>query len=122
MLSAEQRQRYARHEALAEIGPHGQERLLRSSVLIVGVGALGSPVALYLAAAGVGAIGLADHDRVRLSNLQRQVIHSMEGLNRAKVDGAGRTLSALNPDVKVETIEKTVDEGNAMALLGRYDV
>lgn len=121
-LTPEQRQRYARHLVLAELGAAGQERLLRSRVLIVGVGALGSPVALYLAAAGVGTVGLADHDRVRLSNLQRQVIHSMEGLNRAKVDGAGRTLSALNPDITVETIEETVDERNAMALLERYDV
>ena len=122
MLSAEQRQRYARHEALAEIGPHGQERLLRSSVLIVGVGALGSPVALYLAAAGVGTIGLADHDRVRLSNLQRQVIHSMDGLDMAKVEVAGRTVRRLNPDVTVEAIEATVDERNALQLLGRFDV
>ena len=121
-LTAEQRQRYARHLALAEIGPAGQRRLLRSSVLIVGVGALGSPVALYLAAAGVGAIGLADHDHVRLSNLQRQVIHSMAGLNRSKVDGAARTVSALNPDVKVDAVEATVDEHNAMELLQRYDV
>jgi len=95
---------------------------LRSRVLIVGVGALGSPVALYLAASGVGTIGLADHDHVRLSNLQRQIIHSMEGLNQPKVAGAARTVSALNPDIKVETIEETVDERNAMALLERYDV
>ena len=121
-LTPEQRQRYARHLALAEVGPAGQQRLLRSRVLIVGVGALGSPVALYLAAAGVGTIGLADHDRVRLSNLQRQVIHSMEGLNRSKVGGAARTVSGLNPDIKVETVEETVDERNAMGLLGRYDV
>ena len=121
-LTPEQRQRYARHLALAEVGPAGQQRLLRSRVLIVGVGALGSPVALYLAAAGVGSIGLADHDHVRLSNLQRQVIHSMDGLNRPKVSGAARTVTALNPDVKVETIEATVDESNAMDLLGRYDV
>jgi molybdopterin/thiamine biosynthesis adenylyltransferase len=121
-LTPEQRQRYARHLALAEVGPEGQQRLLRARVLIVGVGALGSPVALYLAASGVGTIGLADHDHVRLSNLQRQIIHSMEGLNRSKVAGAARTVSALNPDVKVETIEETVDEHNAMDLLGRYDV
>jgi adenylyltransferase/sulfurtransferase len=121
-LTPEQRQRYARHLALAEVGPAGQQRLQRSRVLIVGVGALGSPVALYLAAAGVGGIGLADHDHVRLSNLQRQVIHSMDGLNRPKVNGAARTVSALNPDIKVETIEETVDEHNAMGLLGRYDV
>ncbi len=121
-LTPEQRQRYARHLSLAELGPAGQQRLLHSRVLIVGVGALGSPVALYLAAAGVGTIGLADHDHVRLSNLQRQVIHSMEGLNRSKVEGASRMLGALNPDIKVETVAVTVDEGNAMDLLGRYDV
>jgi sulfur-carrier protein adenylyltransferase/sulfurtransferase len=121
-LTPEQRQRYARHLALAEVGPEGQQRLLRARVLIVGVGALGSPVALYLAASGVGTIGLADHDHVRLSNLQRQIIHSMEGLNRSKVAGAARTVSALNPDIKVETVEETVDEHNAMELLGRFDV
>ena len=121
-LTPEQRQRYARHLALAEVGPAGQQKLLRARVLIVGVGALGSPVALYLAASGVGTIGLADHDHVRLSNLQRQIIHTMEGLNRSKVDGAARTVSALNPDIKVETIEATVDERNAMDLLDRYEV
>src|SRR5919201_1104245 len=111
-LRADQRQRYARHLALAEIGAVGQQKLLRSRVLIVGVGALGSPAALYLAAAGVGTIGLADHDSVRLSNLQRQVIHSMDGLNRAKVEGASRTLLGINPDISVETIETTVDARN----------
>ena len=121
-LRADQRQRYARHLALAEIGASGQQKLLRSSVLIVGVGALGSPAALYLAAAGVGTIGLADHDSVRLSNLQRQVIHSMDGLNRAKVEGASRTLRGLNPDVSIQPIDATVDEGNAMDLLGKFDV
>jgi sulfur-carrier protein adenylyltransferase/sulfurtransferase len=121
-LSSEQQQRYARHLALTEIGPAGQQRLMRARVLIVGVGALGSPVALYLAAAGVGTLGLADHDRVRLSNLQRQVIHSMEGLDHSKVDGAARTVSALNPEVGVETFAETVDARNAMALLGRFDV
>jgi len=121
-LTPEERQRYARHLALAEVGPAGQQKLLRAKVLIVGVGALGSPVALYLAASGVGTIGLADHDHVRLSNLQRQIIHTMEGLNRSKVDGAARTVSALNPDIKVETIEATVDERNAMDLLDRYEV
>ena len=121
-LTSEQRQRYARHLALGEVGPAGQQKLLRAKVLIVGVGALGSPVALYLAASGVGTIGLADHDHVRLSNLQRQIIHTMEGLNRSKVDGAARTVSALNPDIKVETIEATVDERNAMDLLDRYEV
>jgi len=121
-FSSEQRQRYARHLALAEIGPAGQQRLMRSRVLIVGIGALGSPAALYLAAAGVGTLGLADHDRVRLSNLQRQVIHTMEGLDHSKVDGAARTVSDLNPDVSVETFAETVDSRNAMELLRRFDV
>ena len=121
-LTGEERQRYARHLALAEVGPAGQQRLLRSRVLIVGVGALGSPVALYLAASGVGTIGLADHDHVRLSNLQRQIVHTMEGVNRSKVAGAARTVSALNPDINVETVEATVDEHNAMELLDRFDI
>ena len=121
-LRPDQRQRYARHLALAEIGVNGQQTLLDSRVLIVGVGALGSPAALDLAAAGVGTIGLADHDRVRLSNLQRQVVHSMDGLNRAKVEGASRTLRGLNPDIALEAIEATVDERNALDLLGRFDV
>jgi sulfur-carrier protein adenylyltransferase/sulfurtransferase len=121
-LTTAQRQRYARHLALAEIGPAGQQRLIRARVLIVGVGALGSPAALYLAAAGVGTLGLADHDRVRLSNLQRQVIHSMDGLDRTKVEGAARAVTALNPDVKIETFAETVDTSNAMELLRRFDV
>jgi molybdopterin/thiamine biosynthesis adenylyltransferase len=121
-LTSEQRQRYARHLALAEIGPAGQQRLMRSRVLIVGVGALGSPAALYLAAAGVGTLGLADHDRLRLSNLQRQVIHSMAGLDRTKVEGAARTVAGLNPDVNLETFAETVDAHNAIELLRRFDV
>jgi molybdopterin/thiamine biosynthesis adenylyltransferase len=121
-LTTAQRQRYARHLALAEIGPAGQQRLIRARVLIVGVGALGSPAALYLAAAGVGTLGLADHDRVRLSNLQRQVIHSMDGVDRRKVEGAARAVAALNPDVKIETFAETVDTSNAMELLRRFDV
>ena len=121
-LDLRQRQRYARHLSLAEIGEAGQQRLLRSKVLIVGVGALGSPAALYLAAAGVGTIGLADHDRIRLSNLQRQVIHSIDGLNQPKVQVAGQTLRRLNPELTVEAIEATVDERNALDLLARFDV
>jgi len=95
-FTPEQRQRYARHLTLAEIGPAGQQRLRQSRVLIVGVGALGSPVALYLAAAGVGTMGLADHDRVRLSNLQRQIVHSVDGLEQAKVEVArGRSARSI---------------------------
>jgi sulfur-carrier protein adenylyltransferase/sulfurtransferase len=121
-LSGQQRQRYARHLSLAEIGEAGQRRLLASKVLIVGVGALGSPAALYLAAAGVGTIGLADHDRVRLSNLQRQVIHSIDGVGQPKVQVAGQTLHLLNPELTVEAIEVEVDESNALDLLARFDI
>ena len=121
-LTPDQRQRYARHLSLAELGANGQQRLLRSRVLVVGVGALGSPAALYLAAAGVGTLGLADYDRLRLSNLQRQVIHSMDGLERAKVEGAARTIGGLNADVKVEALDVRVDEHNAMELLAPFDV
>src|SRR5918911_4964400 len=121
-LRPEQADRYARHLMLEELGVRGQRLLLKSRVLIVGLGALGSPAALYLAAAGVGTIGLADHDRVRLSNLQRQVIHSMDGLNRSKVEVAARVLAGLNPDITLETFGETVDERNAMNLLGRFDV
>lgn len=121
-LTREQRDRYSRHLALEELGPAGQERLLQSRVLIVGVGALGSPAGLYLAAAGVGTVGLADDDRVRLSNLQRQVIHDNDSVGSLKVEAAGRRLHALNPNVQIETIPVAVDETNALDLLARYDV
>jgi molybdopterin/thiamine biosynthesis adenylyltransferase len=112
-MSPEERERYSRHLALEEIGPAGQERLLGARVLIVGVGALGSPAALYLAAAGVGTIGLADHDRVRLSNLQRQVVHRTATVGALKVEAAAETLRALNPGVQVDTLPTAIDEANA---------
>ena len=115
-------ERYARHLSLAEIGKAGQAKLKAARVLVVGVGALGSPVALYLAAAGVGTIGLADHDRVRLSNLQRQIAHTTAGQGKLKVAEAARAIAALNPQVLVEAEAVQVDEGNAMALLSRFDV
>jgi sulfur-carrier protein adenylyltransferase/sulfurtransferase len=121
-LTAEQRQRFARHLSLTEIGAGGQQRLLSSKVLIVGVGALGSPAALYLAAAGVGTIGLADHDHVRLPNLQRQVIYASDALDRLKVEVAREALRRLNPQLSVESVADRVDERNAMTLLDRYDV
>ena len=121
-MSSEQRERYSRHLALEEIGTAGQERLLAARVLIVGVGALGSPAALYLAAAGVGTIGLADHDRVRLSNLQRQVVHRTATIGALKVEAAAETLRALNPNVQVELLAAPVEETNAMAVLARYDL
>lgn len=121
-MSREERERYSRHLALEEIGPAGQERLLGARVLIVGVGALGSPAALYLAAAGVGTIGLADHDRVRLSNLQRQIIHRNATVGALKVEAAAETLRALNPKVHVEILAAPVEEANAMEVLARYDL
>ena len=101
-LTAEQRERYSRHLLLPEVGPEGQQKLLDAKVLLLGAGGLGSPAALYLAAAGVGTLGIVDNDVVDLSNLQRQVIHSTERIGVPKVDSAEQTINALNPDVKVE--------------------
>ena len=97
----EQLERYSRHIILKEIGAKGQKKLLNGKVLIIGAGGLGSPVALYLAAAGVGTIGIADADVVDLSNLQRQVIHTTADLGRKKVESAAETMRAINPDVTV---------------------
>src|SRR5438067_11689438 len=121
-FTPEQRQRYARHLTLAEIGPAGQQRLRQSRVLIVGVGALGSPAALYLAAAGVGTLGLADHDLVRLSNLQRQVVHRTASVGMSKVEAAATQLAELNPEVRVDRHPYAVTAENAMALVGEYDL
>lgn len=121
-LNGEELERYARHLSLAEIGEMGQRKLKNARALVVGVGALGSPVALYLTAAGVGTIGLADHDRVRLSNLQRQIAHTTAGVGQLKVEEAARTLHALNPEVRIETEPVFVSEANAMSVLSRYDV
>ncbi len=118
----DQMTRYARHLALPEIGRHGQERLLASRVLIVGAGGLGSPAALYLAAAGVGTIGLADMDTVDLSNLQRQILHDSLKVGWSKVDSGRHALSALNPDVKVVGHPFRIDSDNATQLMAQYDV
>ena len=101
-LTAEQRERYSRHLLLPEVGIEGQQKLLDAKVLLLGAGGLGSPAALYLAAAGVGTLGIVDNDEVDLSNLQRQVIHSSERIGMPKVDSAEATINALNPDVKVQ--------------------
>jgi adenylyltransferase/sulfurtransferase len=121
-LTHSQRERYARHHALAEIGPRGQQRLMQASVLVVGVGALGSPAAIYLAAAGVGTLGLVDDDMVRLSNLQRQIIHTTSAIGIPKVTAAAAAIRALNPDVTVQPEVVRVDRMNALALLGGYDL
>ncbi len=121
-LSAEQRERYSRHLLLPEVGPDGQQKLLDAKVLLLGAGGLGSPAALYLAAAGVGTLGIVDDDDVDLSNLQRQVIHSSERIGVPKVDSAEQTITALNPDVKVEKYQVRLGPENIMEILTGYDV
>ena len=120
-LSSEQRRRYNRHLILEGFGQEAQERLLQAKVLLVGAGGLGSPVALYLAAAGVGTIGVVDGDSVSITNLQRQVLHSTPDVGRPKVEVAQERIAALNPDVKVETYETYLSEDNAMDLIRPYD-
>jgi adenylyltransferase/sulfurtransferase len=118
----DQLHRYARHIILQEVGGVGQAKLLASRALVVGAGGLGSPALLYLAAAGVGTLGVIDDDRVDLSNLQRQVLHRTDGVGRPKVDSAAETLRALNPDVTVERHAVRLTPDNAADLIGRYDV
>jgi molybdopterin/thiamine biosynthesis adenylyltransferase/rhodanese-related sulfurtransferase len=121
-MSAEQRDRYSRHLLLNEVGIEGQQKLLDAKVLLLGAGGLGSPAALYLAAAGVGTLGIVDDDTVDLSNLQRQVIHNSERVGVAKVDSAEATINALNPDVKVEKYKVRLGPGNIMDILPNYDI
>jgi molybdopterin-synthase adenylyltransferase len=121
-LSEEQFHRYARHLILDEVGEEGQLRLLQSRVLVVGAGGLGSPLLLYLAAAGVGTIGLVDDDRVDLTNLQRQIVHATQNVGFLKTDSARRTLAAVNPDAKVEAHAVRLGPDNAAALVGAYDL
>ncbi|HEX6048574.1 MAG TPA: molybdopterin-synthase adenylyltransferase MoeB [Gemmatimonadaceae bacterium] len=114
--------RYSRHLGLAEIGEEGQARLKRSSVLIVGAGGLGSPAALYLAAAGVGRLGIADFDTVDVTNLQRQVLHDTTAIGRRKTDSARERVEALNPLVRVETFDEELTAANALDVIRGYDV
>jgi adenylyltransferase/sulfurtransferase len=114
--------RYARHLSLAEVGVEGQEKLARARVLIVGAGGLGSPAALYLAAAGVGTIGLVDFDRVDESNLQRQILHGTGAVGRSKLESAAARLTDLNPHVRLEPIEARLTAANALDVLGRFDL
>ena len=120
-LTEEQAVRYQRNVLLEGVGREGQERLLRAGVLLVGAGGLGSPAALYLAAAGVGRIGLVDHDTVSLSNLQRQILHTTPDLDRFKVVSAAEKLNALNPEIKIETYQERFTEANAEELISKYD-
>jgi molybdopterin/thiamine biosynthesis adenylyltransferase/rhodanese-related sulfurtransferase len=121
-LTAEQRERYSRHLLLPEVGVDGQQKLLDAKVLLLGAGGLGSPAALYLAAAGVGTLGIVDNDEVDLSNLQRQVIHSSERIGVHKVDSAEQTINALNPDVEVAKHPVRLDASNIMDILPGYDI
>jgi molybdopterin/thiamine biosynthesis adenylyltransferase/rhodanese-related sulfurtransferase len=121
-LTAEQRERYSRHLLLPEVGIEGQQKLLDAKVLLLGAGGLGSPAALYLAAAGVGTLGVVDNDEVDLSNLQRQVIHSSDRIGVSKVESAEQTINALNPDVKVEKYAVRLDADNILEIISGYDV
>ena len=121
-LSAEQRNRYHRHLLLPEVGDAGQQKLLESKVLLLGAGGLGSPAALYLAAAGVGTLGIIDMDAVDASNLQRQILHNMDRVGERKVDSAKKTLTALNPDVNVVTYDVRLGADNVLDIIDGYDV
>jgi molybdopterin/thiamine biosynthesis adenylyltransferase/rhodanese-related sulfurtransferase len=121
-LSPEQRERYSRHLLIPEVGLQGQQKLLEAKVLLIGAGGLGSPAALYLAAAGVGTLGIVDNDEVDLSNLQRQVIHNTARIGEPKVESAKRTIEALNPDVDVVPHPVRLDADNVLDLIRDYDV
>ncbi|MEQ8345490.1 MAG: molybdopterin-synthase adenylyltransferase MoeB [Sneathiellaceae bacterium] len=122
MLSREQLERYARHILLKDVGGQGQARLLAARVLVVGAGGLGSPLALYLAAAGIGTIGLVDDDVVALSNLQRQILHDMAGIGRRKTASGAARIAALNPDVRVIAHDERLTAANVAGLVGGYDL
>ena len=122
VLSAEQKQRYSRHLLIPEVGSAGQKRLLESKALLIGAGGLGSPAALYLAAAGVGTIGLVDFDVVDLSNLQRQIVHTTDRVGERKVESARIAINALNPDVDVVQHEEMLTAANVERLIDGYDV
>lgn len=121
-FSEEEVERYARHLVLREVGGPGQQALKGARVLIVGAGGLGSPAALYLAAAGVGTLGLIDHDEAALSNLQRQVLYTTGDVGRRKVEAAAEHLGALNPNVMTEVIGERLTEENARKIVGSFDV
>lgn len=120
-LSPEQLDRYSRHIIMDDVGPDGQSALLNARVLILGAGGLGSPIIQYLAAAGVGTLGIADNDEVELSNLQRQVIHGTEDVGRKKVDSAAEFVEQINPDISVARHELRVRPGNIEDLISDYD-
>src|SRR3954469_25780972 len=120
-LSAAERERYSRHLLLPEIGASGQQKLKAARVLIVGAGGLGSPASLYLAAAGVGTLGIVDHDRVELSNLQRQLLFDTQSVGASKALSAQQRLRALNPEIDIIAHELELGAGNALELLRHYE-
>ncbi len=122
MMTEDQKKRYSRHILIPEIGERGQQKLLDAKVLMIGAGGLGCPAALYLAAAGVGNIGIIDSDIVDESNLQRQILHNTERLGMPKTESARLTLSALNPDVQVDAYQERLSRDNATALFAKYDL
>jgi len=121
-LSPEEIERYKRHLVLKEVGGQGQQKLKAARVLVVGAGGLGSPLIMYLAAAGVGTIGVIDDDRVSLDNLQRQIAHDTAAVGRPKTESARDTAARLNPHVAIEAIEARLDAANALELISRYDI
>jgi sulfur-carrier protein adenylyltransferase/sulfurtransferase len=121
-LTADQIQRYSRHFLLNQVGEKGQHRLLRSKVLLIGAGGLGSPTALYLAAAGVGTLGLMDGDVVDITNLQRQILHTTADIGKPKVESGTRTLKALNPDVNIVALPTRITVDNVMETIKDYDL
>src|SRR5262252_9226643 len=121
-LSPQEVQRYSRHLIMPEVGVEGQKRLKASSVLLIGAGGLGSPLGLYLAAAGVGRLGLVDYDLVDFSNLQRQVLHGTGDVGRPKLHSARDRLHAINPEVQVDLYETRLTSANALSICEPYDV
>lgn len=122
MLTADELERYARHIVLRDVGGPGQAALKKASVLVIGAGGLGAPVLMYLAAAGVGRLGVVDDDIVSLSNLQRQIIHATPDIGKRKVDSAAEQILALNPHVRFEAHPVRLDANNAMSLISSYDL
>lgn len=122
MLTGSQLERYRRNIILSGVGAGGQEKLLKSGVLVVGAGGLGSPVAYYLAAAGVGRIGLVDGDRVDVSNLQRQILHRTDDIGRPKVQSGADKLRELNPDIEIVTVDERITGANAAEIIQSYDM
>lgn len=121
-LSSDELSRYARHLVLPEVGGPGQQKLKAARVLVVGAGGLGAPVLLYLASAGVGHLGIVDHDQVSLSNLQRQIIHTTANIGKAKVESAAKLLTAINPHPVLDLYNERLQSENAEALISSYDI